>query len=76
MNKSNAGFAGNSSGSTGGATKEDLERGYSLPKDDNDEAYGAFQRMFSHFGDYNPEPDRSIDRDTEKDWPPSKDINL
>lgn len=71
MNTSNAGFTGNSKGSLGGASAEDLKRGYSVVKDEDDDDQLGLSRMramFGPFGDYNPEPDSSIDRDTEKDW--------
>jgi hypothetical protein len=71
MKQSSAGFTGNSTNSLGGASEDDLRQGYTVVKDaDNDDELGMnrFRARFGQFGDYNPEPDSSIDRDTDKDW--------
>jgi hypothetical protein len=71
MKQSSAGFTGNSSGSLGGASQEDLKKGFSVVKDPDDDDkldMTRFRARFGEWGDFNPEPDASIDRDHEKDW--------
>lgn len=75
MKRSKAGLTGNSAGSLGGASRSDLERGFSTIKDEPEgDGMGAspfFRRgCFGQFGDYNPEQDSSIDREygTDDNW--------
>ena len=73
MKQSNAGFTGNSQGSLGWASPEDLKKGFSVVKDtdDDDELnIPSLMRGWGRFRDYNPEPDSSIDRDsdTKDNW--------